>query len=184
MSVVAVRVTETGYTMCADSIMVYGWTQRKGDDIAKPKIVEVNGVVLGSVGLCSESVLLSVFLKTHKPESSIGGIAEMMAEFSVWKKSRTDRVVADDCVYFFGLEDKVYKFSNWCIREVPTYDAIGAGQDFALAVMAAGGTPKKGVEMAIELSPFCEAPVYTIKKRFKKCSSQQQSRGLTSRRTR
>ena len=67
MSVVAVKVTDDKIIIGADSIIAYGWTQEK-DKLAK--LEEVNGMVIGSVGMAQEGALFRVFCRTRKPREA------------------------------------------------------------------------------------------------------------------
>ncbi len=167
MSIVACRITEDGYEIAADSISVRGSTQTK-NNINRSKLVEVNNLVIGSVGLAEESSLLQIFAKTHQPSAATEeGMLEFWNEFSEWKKKRTDRTTIENS-YFIGVGDVVFYINHWLISSVSSYEAIGAGMDFALAALHLGHSAEEAVETAIELSIYCEAPVQVIKKKYKK----------------
>ena len=104
MSIVACRILEDGYEIAADSISVRGSTQTK-NNINRSKLVEVNNMVIGAVGLAEESGLLQIFAKTHRPSAATEeGILEFWNEFSEWKKKRTDRGSIENS-YFIGIDD-------------------------------------------------------------------------------
>lgn len=165
MSIVACKVTEEGYEIAADSISVRGSTQTK-NNTNRSKLVEVNNMVIGSVGLAEESSLLQIFAKTHQPAAETEeAILEFWGEFATWKKKRTDHSSIENA-YFIGLKNKVFYISHWLISSVKSYEAIGAGMDFALAALHLGHSPEDAVETAIELSIYCEAPIQVVKKQF------------------
>jgi ATP-dependent protease HslVU (ClpYQ) peptidase subunit len=167
MSIVACRILEDGYEIAADSITVRGSTQTK-NNINRSKLVEVNGMVIGSVGSAEESSLLQLFAKTHHPSTATEeGLLEFWNEFSEWKQKRTDRGNIDNR-YFIGLEGVVFYVEHWLIASVSSYEAIGAGMDFALAALHLGHTAEEAVATAIELSIYCEPPIQVIKKKHKK----------------
>ncbi|MCP4140026.1 MAG: hypothetical protein GY755_07010 [Chloroflexi bacterium] len=164
MSIVACKITKEGYEIAADSISVRGSTQTK-NNTNRSKLVEVNNMVIGSVGYAEESSLLQIFAKTHQPAAATEeGILEFWGEFSGWKKKRMDRGDIDNA-YFIGFDDIVFYINHWLIASVTSYEAIGAGKDFALAALHLGHSPEAAVETAIELSIFCEAPVQLIVKK-------------------
>ncbi len=166
MSIVACKITENGYEIAADSISVRGYTQTK-NNTARSKLFEVNDMVIGSVGFAEESSLLHIFAKTHQPASaSEEGLLEFWGEFAEWKKKRIDRGNIDNS-YFIGIDGKVFAVHEWLIENVVSYEAIGAGMDFALAALHLGHSAEAAVETAIELSVFCEAPIQVIKKKKK-----------------
>ncbi len=164
MSIVACRILEDGYEIAADSISVRGSTQTK-NNINRSKLVEVNNMVIGSVGLAEESGLLQIFAKTHQPPAATEeGILEFWNEFSAWKKKRTDRGAIENS-YFIGIDGVVFYIEHWLIASVSSYEAIGAGMDFALAALYLGHTAEEAVETAIELSIYCEPPIQVITKK-------------------
>ena len=167
MSIVACRILEDGYEIAADSISVRGSTQTK-NNINRSKLVEVNNMVIGSVGFAEESSLLQLFAKTHQPSGATEeGMLEFWNEFSEWKKKRTDRSNIENS-YFIGVDGIVFYISHWLIASVSSYEAIGAGMDFALAALHLGHDAEAAVATAIELSIYCEAPIQMIKKKHKK----------------
>lgn len=167
MSIIACRILEDGYEIAADSISVRGSTQTK-NNINRSKLVEVNNMVIGAVGLAEESGLLQIFAKTHRPAAATEeGILEFWNEFSEWKKKRTDRGSIENS-YFIGIDDVVFYINHWLIASVKSYEAIGAGMDFALAALHLGHTAEEAIETAIELSIYCEPPIQVISKKFKK----------------
>ena len=166
MSVVACKITKEGYEIAADSITVRGYTQTK-NNTGRSKLFEVNNMVIGSVGYAEESSLLHIFAKTHQPAAATEeGILEFWGEFAEWKKKRTDRGEISNS-YFIGIKGIVFSVHEWLIETILSYEAIGAGMDFALAALHLGHTPEAAVETAIELSVFCEAPIQVIKKKKK-----------------
>ncbi len=163
MSIVACKINENGYEIAADSITVRGYTQTK-NNTKRSKLFEVNGMVIGSVGYAEESSLLHIFAKTHQPASATEeGILEFWGEFSEWKKKRIDHSGIENS-YFIGINGIVFAVHEWLIEQVTSYEAIGAGMDFALAALHLGHDAEAAVATAIELSVFCEAPIQIIKK--------------------
>jgi len=166
MSIVACKISKDGYEIAADSISVRGSTQTK-NNINRSKLVEVNNMVIGSVGLAEESSLLQIFSKTHQPAAATEeGMLEFWGEFSSWKKKRTDQSEIENS-YFIGLDGIVFYINHWLIASVASYEAIGAGMDFALAALHLGHSAEDAVATAIELSVYCEAPIQIIKKKNK-----------------
>lgn len=167
MSIVACRVLEDGYEIAADSISVRGSTQTK-NNINRSKLIEVNNMVIGAVGLAEESGLLQIFAKTHQPSAPTEeSFLEFWNEFSEWKKKRTERSTIENA-YFIGFEGVVFYINHWLIASVSSYEAIGAGMDFALAALHLGHSAEEAVATSIELSIYCEAPIQVIKKKFEK----------------
>lgn len=161
MSIVACKVLVNGYEIAADSITVRGYTQTI-NNTKHSKLIEINGMVIGSVGTAEEGALFQIFASTRKPaDSTEYAILEFLSEFSEWKNKRTDKSEIRN-QYFIGFNNKVFVIHEWLVEEVLTYEAIGAGMDFALAALHLDHSAEKAVETAIELSVQCELPVQVI----------------------
>ena len=93
------------------------------------------------------------------------GMLEFWNEFSEWKKKRTDQSSIENS-YFIGVRGVVFYINHWLIASVSSYEAIGAGKDFALAALHLGHTAEEAVATAIELSIYCEAPIQLISKKI------------------
>ena len=168
MSVVACKVTKNGYEVAADSITTRGYTQSKGQNVNHSKLFEVNEMVIGGVGLAQESSLLRLFAQQTRPKrADEDGILEFLSEFADWKDKKTKKGGIQNS-YILGFDGKAFAISQWFVAEVLTYQAIGAGQDFALAALYLGKSVSEAVETAIELSIYCESPVQLISKETKK----------------
>ena len=163
MSVVACRIKKNGFEMAADSIMVRYSTQSKGDRGNFSKIAEINGMQIGSVGYAEESSLFFLYCSTRKPAAATeSAILEFLGDFSEWKHKKVGKYIGGN-EYLFGFHGKVFHINGWQIEEVTTYEAIGAGMDYALAAMHLGHSAEDAVEVAIHLSIYCEAPVIKIR---------------------
>ena len=160
MSVVVGKVLESGkIQLASDSITVRGYTQRKNGSSHSKLWRTDQDMVVGSVGVCAESAMLQQFLTSHKlagPE--VGAVLGMFQDFAVWQKGVTDKYEVTNG-YLVGFEGHLFGFSGWFVDEVTTFEAIGAGADFALAALHLGHDVAKAVEVAIELSVFCEPPI-------------------------
>lgn len=165
MSVVAVRKIENGgFEIAADSICVRYATQSKGDRTNLSKLVEVNEVIIGGVGYAEESSLLMMYCETRKPASATElAILSFLGEFSEWKNNKTGKYLGGN-EYFIGFGGKVFHVNGWQIDEVKTFEAIGAGMDYALTALHLGHSVESAVKVAIELSIYCEGPIISIKK--------------------
>ena len=162
MIIVAVRVKENKIEIASDSITVSGYTQRKDGNA---KLVQVNGFFVGSVGLAEESGLMQVFCTTHCPEDATeSGIINFIAEFADWKRKKTN-VFAIENSYVFVIGNHAFEVEGFYVGEVESFAAIGAGRDFALAALHLGHNVKKAVEVACELSVFCETPILVFEVR-------------------
>lgn len=164
MSVVACRIVNDGFEMSSNSITVRGSTQSKGKSTTHHKLFEVNNMVIGGVGTAEENSLMRLFAENRGLSVSTDyAVLEFMSDFLDWKRKKTDAKVLDN-TFLIGFSGKVFSVENWFIEEVKTYEAIGAGMDFALATLYAGHSTEEAVRAAIELSIYCEEPIITIKK--------------------
>jgi ATP-dependent protease HslVU (ClpYQ) peptidase subunit len=161
MSIVCCKLSEKEIKVAADSISVYGYTQEKAKD-KYSKLCEINGMIIGSVGLCEESSMLQIFASTRKPASPIESeILNFIAEFAEWKKKRTEKYTIEND-YLIAFDGRIFKVSSFFIKEILKYEAIGAGRDYALSTLYLGHDVEKAVEVACELSIYCEKPVQVL----------------------
>ena len=158
MSVVCCKINETSIDIASDSIIVRGWTQNKSDNKFS-KLFKVNELVIGAVGAAEEASLLHIFSKTHKPKASDEeGILEFLSEFLDWKKKKADSYKLENS-YIIVFGGKAYHIHNFFINEILKYEAIGAGEEYALSALYLGHTVEKAVQTACELSIYCELPL-------------------------
>jgi hypothetical protein len=164
VSVIAVKVREGGYDIASDSIQVRYSTQSKGDRTSMAKLMEINGMVIGAVGASEEASLLFLFAETRKPERPTQmGILNFLNDFNEWKHKKIGKYFGGN-EYFICFEGSVFHINGWQIDFVRSYEAIGAGMDYALAALYFGHSAEESVECAIHLSCYCEGPVISISK--------------------
>jgi len=158
MSVVCCRIYPDSIEIASDSIIVTGWTQSKSNNDYS-KLIQVNGMTIGSVGVCSESSMFQIFCKTHRPkEADADSMLDFLSEFLDWKKKKTDSYELTN-QYIIVYKSKAFLAYGFFVDEIKTYEAIGAGMDYALASLYLGNTVDKSVQVACELSVYCEMPV-------------------------
>ena len=163
MTVVVAKITEDGFEIASDSITTLGSTQSKGKNVSHSKLFHTNGMIIGGTGFAEETSMLHLFATSHRPvRADELGIIEFLSEFSDWKNKKTGKSSISNR-FFIGYEGKVFAAKQWFVSEVITYDAIGAGMNFALAAMYFGHSAEKAVETAIELSTVCEGPIQIFK---------------------
>ena len=166
MSVIACRITKTGYELAADSISVRWTTQDKGKRTNFSKLTTINEMDLGGSGKLSEIGMMFVFARTHRPdEPTAGDILTFLAEFSKWKKDHAGDGNLE-ASYLLGFRGCIFNVTGWAVEEVKNFDAIGAGMDFALAALHLGHSARDAVEVATELSIYCEPPVKVVRRAF------------------
>lgn len=111
-----------------------------------------------------KAACLDSFAATRKPAAADEyAIPEFPAEFSDWKNKKTNSADIENS-YLIGFGGSVFAVEHWLVEKVVTYEAIGAGMNFALAALHLGNGAKKAVETAIELSIYCDAPVKVIQR--------------------
>lgn len=163
MTIIVGKKTKSGFTIGSDSLTMYSWMQTKGKNTTSSKLFKENDLVVGGAGSVEESNLFRLFLRSRQLEDvSERGILELMSDFFDWKKSKTDSDKLENS-YLMGTQGKLFLVEEWNIEEVKTFYAIGAGMWFAMTALHLGHSCKKSVEVAIELSPYCEGPYQKFK---------------------
>ena len=157
MSVVCAKIYEDRIEVAADSIIVQGWSKETKGEFSK--LVKINDMIIGATGNCDELSLLLHFAKTHKPETpSERDLLSFIAEFSRWKREGYDNSsIVNTYIIIFG--EKVFCIERFFVREIKSYMAIGAGQDFANAALYLGHSPRDAVKVACNLSCFVAEPI-------------------------
>jgi len=164
MSVIACKITERGYEIAADSILVRGYTQSTGQNIHAAKLFESNGMVIGTVGELEEESLFRLFCATRFPNAATEhALLEFLADFSDWKKARLDNPGIENR-YIIGFGGKAFSIERWSVSEIAEYNAIGAGADYALTALHLGHSVEEAVQAAIDLCIYCEPPIIVIRK--------------------
>jgi len=162
MSVIACRVLDDRIVVASDSIVVRGWSQTKGNNLNFSKLVEVNGFILGGVGYAAELSLFRIFCMTHSPDDmSESALLRFMVEFSRWRSNNSDSGAVDNTYIFVG-DGKAFVLDGFFVQEIKDYWAIGAGRDFAMTAFYFGRNAREAVEVACELSIYCELPVISF----------------------
>lgn len=157
MSVVAARVYKDKIVMAADSIIVRGWSKRTDHDIVK--INEINGMIVGGTGYAQELSLMWQYMTTHKPATATEkDVLTFVVEFSRWKRELIGNGSVDN-TYLMAYDGHLFQIEDMLVYEVSEYSAVGAGQDFANAVLYMGNTPRDAVKVACELSCFVAEPI-------------------------
>ena len=156
MSVVAARVYKDKIIMAADSIIVRGWSKRTDHDIVK--INEINGMIVGGTGYAQELSLMWQYMATHKPASATEkDVLSFIVEFSQWKRNLIGNGNVDN-TYLMAYDGHLFQIEEMLVYEVSEHSAVGAGQDFANAVLYLGNSPRDAVKVACELSCFVAEP--------------------------
>lgn len=164
MSVVAVKRYDDGFEIAADSITVRGYTQTI-NNTKSIKLFEYDNLVVGSCGSAEEGQLFRMFLKTHKvANNSEEAVLDLLGTFSDWKYEKTGDSMIEN-YYIFCIDYTPYAIWNYLVDEVVTYEAIGAGEDYALTALHLGHSAGESVGVAIDLSVYCESPIIKITKR-------------------
>jgi ATP-dependent protease HslVU (ClpYQ) peptidase subunit len=161
VSVVAARLYGDRLEIAADSVCIR-WATQTTDNKKHSKLWQRGDLVIGGVGTAQENGLMRLFSENHQPETSDErGLLAFMSEFAEWKKRRTETYAIENH-YLLGCGAGLFHLEGFGIDQVTTYEAIGAGMDYALAAMRCGADPKTAVETAIDLSIYCAAPVQII----------------------
>lgn len=164
MSVVAARVYKDKIVMAADSIIVRGWSKRTDHDIVK--INEINGMIVGGTGYAQELSLMWQYMTTHQPATATEkDVLAFVVEFSRWKRELIGNGSVDN-TYLMAYDGHLFQIEDMLVYEVSEWSAVGAGEDFANAVLYLGNSPRDAVKVACELSCFVADPIieYTMQK--------------------
>lgn len=157
MSVVACKVEKDKIYIGADSVIVYGATQDKNP---KAKIFKVSdSMCIGGAGWLRDVSGLFIFSKTHTVASpTVESIIDYFDEFYDWQKKKTE-VRPDGNSFIIVTGGHAFWFDDFCVQEIDSYSAVGAGRDFALTALHLGHTVEESIKIACDLSIYCEQPI-------------------------
>lgn len=159
MSIVCCKVTPTCIRIASDSITVRGYTQSKGKNTEHSKLITINNMIIGSTGTIEESNMFQIFCQNKQPlEASNREVLNFLFEFSEWKKKKIENSKINNS-YILVFKGKAFHINEFMVDEIKTYEAIGAGMDFALASLYLKHDVQSAVEVACQLSIFCELPI-------------------------
>ncbi len=163
MTVIAARRTREAITFAADSILVAGYLKATDKEVVYNKLFEQNGMVIGSTGTGYEGTLMELYSRNHQPvDSSRLALIDFLVEFRDWIHRR-DSEYCPENAFLIAYDGKLFRTCGGLdIYEVPEFDAIGAGEDFAKAALHLGHTPREAVEVACKLSIYCSEPISEI----------------------
>jgi ATP-dependent protease HslVU (ClpYQ) peptidase subunit len=161
LSIAVVKVHDNIIELGADSIVVKGDTLNTRDSDAKIKSVE-RGFSFASAGSAMEIEMFYLFSKTRKPSGNDEeNILTFFEEFREWLCKKTDISKINNS-FLIVFRGKAFYFHKYYLKEVKDFEAIGAGSDFALAALYLGKSTKEAVQVACDLSIYCEKPINII----------------------
>lgn len=164
MTIIAVKVHPDHITIGSDSAFTNGWTVEKRE---RGKLHQVNDMVIGSAGLAETGSLMRLYMDSQKPrESTEYAITEFMAGFYKWADDRYNHRPSGDeertnwLIVFGG---RAWSVEEMYVREVTTFEAIGSGYQIGLGVLYDGGSVRKAIKAACDITPYCDEPISIIK---------------------
>jgi ATP-dependent protease HslVU (ClpYQ) peptidase subunit len=163
MSIVACKVTKDTIYLAADTQLTHGNEKRWG--LKYKKIRRVAGLVVCSVGACSEADLFCKYIEEHEFPHYKKDIPIFMADFFKYKESFHDKMKTKDeediseCTFLVVFKNNVYLIADLFVAKVRDFIAIGSGEGYAIGAMAMGATVQKAVEITCKYVCACGLPV-------------------------
>lgn len=163
MTVIAARKTDEAIIFAADSLISDGYVRSTDADMLHSKLFEQNGMVIGTTGRCYEGTLMELFSRNHKPaEANRLSVIDFLVEFREWVRKK-DSGYTPDNGFLIAYGGRLFCVCGGLeVYEVPQFESIGAGKDFAKAALYLGHTPRAAVEVACKLSLHCSEPITEI----------------------
>lgn len=165
MSVIAVKVYSNKIVMAADSFVGFSRdTQLKDKDV---KIFKQNGLVVGGVGYANDISLFKLYCRDRKPaRSDEDAMIDFVSQYVKWAAERVkDYKLQTDFMIITGKKAWLVSSSGY-IKRITDYRSMGAGQNMAQTALHLGKSAKEAVEVACELSIYCEKPVNVVEVRL------------------
>lgn len=165
MSVVAAKIMDNKIIMASDSIIIGGFSRTDQERFKSTKMSKVNGMLVGSCGYLQEGAMFQVFCGNRKPAGTkIKDVVEFMIDFKKWVKELslnsdddTKKMLSNQ--YIIAFDSTLWVINGIDVIPVKDYYAIGAGEDYALAAMHLGCTPREAVKVACDMSCYVSDPI-------------------------
>lgn len=163
MSVVAARKYPDHISFAADSISVAGSTRITQRIENSAKLFQSNGLTIGGSGSAREISMLSLYVRNHSPSNNtLDALIDFVWRFEKWVQERDSDFKAHNH-YLIAFQDALYRtYGGLEIFQVNEFDAVGAGQDFAITALHLEKTPVQAVDIACQLSVWCHPPVIEV----------------------
>jgi ATP-dependent protease HslVU (ClpYQ) peptidase subunit len=161
MSVIAIKVTDKQIVIGSDTQVTHYGVFKSNDDDAK--LLQFDDLIIGSAGSCKVFNLLPIFLETNKLKSnSDSDIIRFFKNYESWLKKETNVDSIHGNNFLIVKDKKAFEFSNYYLREITDYWAIGSGLPWALAILALDMTVEKALEASCKLDLYCSKPIKII----------------------
>lgn len=163
MSIVAARKYDDRIIFAADSISVAGSTRITQRIENSAKLFQANGLTIGGAGSARELSMISLYVRNHSPISdNLESMIDFIWRFEKWVQERDTDFKADNHYLIAFLGGLYRTYGGLEIFQVNEFDAVGAGQDFAITALHLEKPPKEAVDIACQLSVWCHPPVIEL----------------------
>ena len=163
MSIIACRVTPEKIYLAADTQLTRGQDKRWG--LKYKKMRKVAGLVICSVGTCSESDLFCKYIEENEFPYCKKDIPIFMADFYAYKedfhekmKTKDDEDISD-CTFLIVFKNNVYQVADLFVAKVKDFIAIGSGECYAIGAMEMGASVQEAVGVTCKYVCACGLPV-------------------------
>lgn len=158
MSVVAIKkIKPHQFEVAADSQVTAGMTLDKDKS---SKLWKVGDMVAGATGKASLGGIFREYIENHKPKTNNEyGWITFMADFIKYAQNLDGAFALTDNEFMVAWKGKAYHLVGTYVKEVTTFDAIGAGDDYAKAAMYLGHSAREAVGVSCALNIYCEKPI-------------------------
>jgi ATP-dependent protease HslVU (ClpYQ) peptidase subunit len=161
MTVIAVYLTDDMIVLGADTQVTYG--DNKILESYYGKLYKINNLYLGCSGSCLEAQFFRRFLETKRLRSNFteSDFSDLILEFYDEYKARTKGEAGSLYNQYLLVHDgKAFIFSNWLIKEVEEFEAIGSGRETARTAFEVYRQLGEPPDIATILKVTCKIDLY------------------------
>jgi ATP-dependent protease HslVU (ClpYQ) peptidase subunit len=165
MSVIAVKIESDKILIGSDSQTTRGDYMKY---IVEPggkscKLQQFEDLIVGAVGMAKTIQLMGLFLETNKlKNSSEIEVVRFFKSFEDWLKKEVGDGDISHSSFLIVKDNRVLEFSDYYVREIQDYWAIGSGSVWALPVLSLGYSLPEALEAACKLDLYCSGPIKII----------------------
>jgi ATP-dependent protease HslVU (ClpYQ) peptidase subunit len=163
MTCIAIKKVKGGFEIAADSQTSWGGhkfpTKENNTSFGyEGKLFEVNEMTIGCAGSVSNTQMLAIYAKSHKPKDmNTDDILDWFVEFKFWAAKKFD-IKQDEISLHCIIHSRKKAFTVFDFlecHEVKEFDAVGSGMFLAIGAMDVGASAEDAVNVAIKYDKHC-----------------------------
>ncbi|MGH3770063.1 MAG: hypothetical protein ACRDRW_01450 [Pseudonocardiaceae bacterium] len=157
MTVIAGKVEKDKIVMGSDGQRTWGWHAK--EVLQDGKLIVLPDIIVGGAGYGSHSNHMTVYLASHKPQSSEKrDILQFFVEFNQWCAKMIKDFESHNC-WLIAYDGRLISVTYDLSVSYHDFWAVGSGWEYARTALHLGKTVEEAIAVACELTVFCAPPI-------------------------